>query len=264
MGTVVTYERTSHFFDLTLRKLEPVLRQNGYCGYINLNTIVNEHGIWPLEFTCRFGYPGFAILDPLQKIGWGDLFLSMIRKSATSFETAAGFAVGLVLTTPPFPYERSQVSELVGLPVLFDDGLTFEARRHLHYGEVGLEDGRLITTGVAGWTMVVTGEGSTIETAQKNAVELAGSVFAPNLRYRRDIGDRLIQGSFAKLEQLGIFGEHSVPAKTEQQPACRSPCVSGEPGAKRQAAASPKPGAVQPADADGHDSEKNQGRRLGA
>jgi phosphoribosylamine--glycine ligase len=213
MGTVVTYERTSHFFGLTLRKLEPVLRQNGYCGYININTIVNERGIWPLEFTCRFGYPGFAILDSLQKVGWGDLFLSMIERSSTSFEADAGFAVGLVLTTPPFPYERSQVSELVGLPVLFDDDLTLEDRRHLHYGEVGLEDGRLITTGVAGWTMVVTGHGDTIESAQKNAIRLADRVFAPNIRYRRDIGDRLIQGDFARLERLGMFGEEFTPAK---------------------------------------------------
>jgi phosphoribosylamine--glycine ligase len=244
MGTVVTYERTSHFFDLTLRKLGPLLRQHGYCGYINLNTIVNENGIWPLEFTCRFGYPGFAILDPLQRVGWGGLFASMITQSSTVFETSPDFAVGLVLTTPPFPYERSQVSELVGLPVLFEDDLTLEDRRHLHYGEVGLEDGRLITTGVGGWTMVVTGQGNTIQRAQSNAIKLANRVFAPNVRYRCDIGDRLIQGEFARLEHLGMFGNPSRPAKSSRRGTRRSSSVRLPHGSKNGVAAQTIDGAT--------------------
>jgi phosphoribosylamine--glycine ligase len=69
MGTVATYDRSATFFDRTLGLMTPMLQAGGYCGYINLNTIVNEQGIWPLEFTCRFGYPGFAVLSPLQKTG---------------------------------------------------------------------------------------------------------------------------------------------------------------------------------------------------
>jgi len=205
MGTVVSYDRTAHFFDMTLRKVERLLRQHKYCGYINLNTIVNEQGIWPLEFTCRFGYPGFAILEPLQKLGWGTLFESMVSRSAASFATDSDFAIGVVLTTPPFPYDRKQIAELVGLPVLFDGPLSPEDRRHLHYGEVGLENNTLVTSGVSGWTMVVTGQGPTVASAQSSAIKLADRVYAPNIRYRRDIGNRLINGELQRLEQLGVF-----------------------------------------------------------
>jgi phosphoribosylamine--glycine ligase len=116
MGTVATYERSDRFFDLTLAKLEPLLRDGGYLGYINLNTIVNERGIWPLEFTCRFGYPGYATLDPIQETSWAELFRTMVSRSRQPFRTRPGFSVALVLTTPPFPYTRKQVFEPVGLP----------------------------------------------------------------------------------------------------------------------------------------------------
>ena len=90
MGTVVTYERSRGFFERTLARMEPLLREHGHCGYVNLNTIVNERGIWPLEFTCRFGYPGFAILTPLQETAWGDLFAAMVSRSTSRLCNASG------------------------------------------------------------------------------------------------------------------------------------------------------------------------------
>jgi phosphoribosylamine---glycine ligase len=205
MGTVVTYSRTKSFFDRTLAKMAPLLRDNGYCGYINLNTIVNDKGIWPLEFTCRFGYPGYAILEPLQRTPWAHLFKTILSRSSLLFETESGFAVGIVVTTPPFPYYRDAVPEPVGLPIVFDGELSPRQRAHLHYGEVGFTDGVLVTTGMSGYTLVVTGTGETIEAARDAANALADKVIVPNARYRRDIGLRLIDGDFAKIEEWGLL-----------------------------------------------------------
>lgn len=205
MGTVVTYQRSRRFFERTLGRMEKLLRDNGHCGYVNLNTIVNERGIWPLEFTCRFGYPGFAILTPLQTTSWGHLFAAMVSQSEAAFETRPGFCVGIVLTTPPFPYSRPQVQEPVGLPVLFDGELTAEDRQNLHYCELGLEDGELVTTGIYGWAMVATGVGGDIASAQQRANRLADRILIPNVRYRRDIGDRLLAGDYARVEKLALL-----------------------------------------------------------
>jgi phosphoribosylamine--glycine ligase len=207
MGTVVTYARSRSFFERTLAKMRPLLQENGYCGYINLNTIVNETGIWPLEFTCRFGYPGYAILDPLQKTSWADLFRGMLRRDVDRFETEPGFAVGIVITTPPFPYSREDVAEIVGLPVLFQGELSQSERRNVHYGEVGLRDGVMITTGASGYTLVVTGTGASVEVARERAVALADKVIVPNGRYRRDIGQRLIVREMAKIVSWGLLDQ---------------------------------------------------------
>ena len=203
MGTVVTYRRTSRFFSATLERMSPLLRQHRYCGYINLNTIVNEHGVWPLEFTCRFGYPGFAILEPLQATTWSALLKAMTTRAGVEFETRPGFCVGVVMTTRPFPYVRSHVPEPIGLPILFEGPLSAEDRSNLHFCEMALDGEQLVTAGYHGWTMVVTGCGDAVADAQSKAYELAARVCVPNLRYRNDIGTKLITRDYAAIEALG-------------------------------------------------------------
>ena len=212
MGTVVTYARTGTFFARTLARMAPLLREHGHVGYVNLNTIVNSDGVWPLEFTCRFGYPGFAVLEPLQATGWGDLLTSMARRSAASFEARPGFSVGIVVTTPPFPYTRKQVDEPVGLPVVLTESGSVADLFNIHFGEVGLEGGQLVTSGLYGWTMVVTGTGLDIAAARDAAYERAGRVFVPGMRYRLDIGERLIASDYSAVAGLGLFSEDPWPS----------------------------------------------------
>lgn len=200
MGTVATFDGSDALFEATLAPLAPLLREAGHVGYVNLNTIINAQGIWPLEFTCRFGYPGFAVLEPLQKPGWAALFQAMIRREPNSFEVRGGFSVCIVLTTPPFPYSRHDVDAPVGMPVFLGD----IDPAQLHLGEVGSDSGgQLVTSGVYGWTAVVTGTGSTVRKAQAAAYKNAREVQTQSLRYRLDIGDKLNSGDFEKLVEWG-------------------------------------------------------------
>jgi phosphoribosylamine--glycine ligase len=86
--------------------------------------------------------------------------------------------------------------------VLIDPGLE---QRHVHYGEVGLDAGELVTSGLYGWTLVVTGDGPGIAEARDAAYRNVRRVVVPNGRYRLDIGERLIGGDFARLERMGLF-----------------------------------------------------------
>jgi phosphoribosylamine--glycine ligase len=203
MGTVVTYRGAEKIFDATLSRVAPMLRESGYCGYINLNTIVNEDGIWPLEFTCRFGYPGFPILDSLHAERWGAIFAAMVGQTRTTIETRPGYSVGVVLTVPSFPYSRGYADLGKGMPICFRETLTSADRDSLHYGEVALQNGQLVTSGTVGYIMVVTGLGESVEQARRDAYGRVDKIVIPNCRYRNDIGMRLIEKDYATMQQLG-------------------------------------------------------------
>lgn len=198
MGTVATFEHSDALFEATLEPLTELLREAGHVGWLNLNLIVNEQGVWPLEFTCRFGYPGFAVLEPLQAVGWGELF-NLLLRGETRLPTDRGFSVCIVLTTPPFPQSRKEIDAPVGLPIMVEG----VEREHLHLGEVGLVDTELVTAGLYGWTAVVTGTGPTVAEARDAAYARARKVRTPNIRYRLDIGEKLVDGQLQQLIDWG-------------------------------------------------------------
>jgi phosphoribosylamine--glycine ligase len=190
MGTIVTYRGAEKIFDATLGKLAPLLAESGYCGYINLNTIVNANGIWPLEFTARFGYPGFPILSALHDEGWDSIFAAMINRDRTTIRTHSGIAAGVVLTVPSFPYPDGYAELGKGMPIVFDDSMTEADRDALHFGEVTLLDGQLATAGMIGYIMVVTGAGDTVKKARQIVYDRVKKIAIPRMRYRNDIGSR--------------------------------------------------------------------------
>lgn len=202
MGTLVSYRGGERLFAATLGRCAPELAASGYVGYVNMNLIVNEQGAFPLEFTCRFGVPGFAILSALHAVHWDELLTTLVTPQSTRFATHPGYAVGVVLTVPPFPYPDGYDRLSKGLPICFD-ALSDEERARLHYGEVRMEHGQLVTAGQIGYLMVATGRGASVRAAQAEAYALARKVIVPNLRYRNDIGDAFETLERAELVRLG-------------------------------------------------------------
>ena len=206
MGTVVTYRGGDKLFAATLARVAPLLRSGRHVGYVNLNTIINAAGIWPLEFTCRFGYPGFAILSAMFRDDCAQICRNVAAGTGASFATEDGFSVGVVLTVPPFPYHHGYdelgKGQMIHLPV---DLSAEERHRHVHFGEVALDDGALVTAGQVGYVMVVTGNGPTIPAARDAAYGLARRIAIPNMRYRDDIGAGVHAHGLAELTRLGWY-----------------------------------------------------------
>ena len=216
MGTVVTFRGAEIIFKRSLLSLESRLKESGYCGYINLNMIANADGLWPLEFTSRFGYPGYCICAALQQDSWASLFKRMLKKTSLYVATNPGFAVGVVLNVPPFPYSYGYESLSKGLPILFQPSITISDMQNLHFSEVAKQnqvsqnhlaprDTHLITSGFIGNVATAVGAGDTIEAARNQAYNLAEKVILPNIRYRQDIGADLMTGDLQQLVDWGYI-----------------------------------------------------------
>jgi phosphoribosylamine--glycine ligase len=207
MGTIVTYRGSEMIFRQSLLKLETKLRESAYCGYINLNMIANAEGLWPLEFTSRFGYPGYSICAALQQDSWEALFQRMLNKSSLSIATRAGFAAGVVLNVPPFPYSYGYEELSKGLPISFQPSFSEDDKRHLHFSEVAKLNDHFVTSGVTGNIATAVGRGDTVEAARQQAYELAIKVIVPNVRYRQDIGESLLRKDWQQLVDWGYVAD---------------------------------------------------------
>jgi phosphoribosylamine--glycine ligase len=165
---------------------------------------VNGQGIYPLEFTARFGYPTISIQADGLQMPVSDFLHGMAAGTLTNFKTKRGFQIGVRIVVPPFPY---------------DDPKTFEANSKdrviifrkpnldgIHIEDVKLVNGEWLITGTSGVVLIVTGLGISVKQAQAQAYQRVRNILIPNMYYRTDIGDRWIE-DHDKLHSWGYLRE---------------------------------------------------------
>ncbi len=186
MGTTCFWTGEISLFRKTLARMKD--RIQGYVGYIDINCIVNAHGLFPLEFTTRFGYPTInlqieGVLSP-----WGAFLEGLARGASVELRTKKGFQVAVVIGVPPFPFVdpdafRKYSEDAV---VMFRK----EIREGLHPCDLKLVDGDWRLAGNSGYAAVVTGSGPTMQDARRETYNRVKNLIIPNMFYRTDIGER--------------------------------------------------------------------------
>src|SRR5262250_1796495 len=111
MGTAMFWSEPNALFTRTLLKMEPKLAEEGYVGYIDVNCIVNGNGIYPLEFTARFGYPTISIQQEGLITPIGEFLVKLAEGSISRVRARSGFQVGVRIVVPPFPFKDKQTFE---------------------------------------------------------------------------------------------------------------------------------------------------------
>ncbi|MBI4140277.1 phosphoribosylamine--glycine ligase [Candidatus Woesearchaeota archaeon] len=193
MGTLCYWSPPNTIFRETLEKMKPTLQQSGYVGYIDINCIVNARGIYPLEFTSRFGYPTISLHIEGVTSHWGEFLYSLATKKPFEFKTKKGFQVCVVVAVPPFPFY-----DIAAFKKYSEDAtILFKkpATEGVHLGDVKLVDGDWRLAGYSGYALVVTGEGQTVEEARKQVYQRVKNIMIPNMFYRTDIGVRWLADS---------------------------------------------------------------------
>jgi phosphoribosylamine--glycine ligase len=188
MGTSIYYTRTNPVFERTLLKMKDKLAASKYVGYIDINCIANPKGIWPLEWTARFGYPTISIQMEGITSEWGQFLFDIAHGNDAQLKTKKGYQVGVVVAIPPWPFEDEKAFKK------YSEGATILFRRQsldgIHIGEVKLEEGDWHIAGSSGYALVVTGSGATMSDAIENAYQSVRNIMIPNMFYRSDIGER--------------------------------------------------------------------------
>ncbi|HLT32955.1 MAG TPA: hypothetical protein VKZ98_04115 [Aquaticitalea sp.] len=192
----------SPIFDVTLKNFEPTLAKNKFVGHIDINCIVNGNGIYPLEFTSRFGFPQIfiqraGIMEPI-----GQMLYKVAQGKSFKINVKKGFQVGAFIVVPPFPYDDRKTFELFSKDavVVFRKDLK-DGIHPMHLKKINEE---WLITGNTGIALLVTGTGLTMKDAQKMMNNRISTIIVNNGYYRTDIGDRWFEDS-DKLFSWGLL-----------------------------------------------------------
>ena len=193
MGTLVYWAKENPVFERTLLRMKDKLVSSKYVGYIDINCIVNSKGIWPLEWTSRFGFPTISIQMEGITSDWGPFLSHIAHGNDAQLKTKKGYQVGVVVAIPPWPFEDEKAFRK------YSEGATILFRRQsldgVHIGEVKSEEGDWHIAGNSGYALVVTGSGATVLDAIERAYLNVGNIMIPNMFYRSDIGQRWTKDS---------------------------------------------------------------------
>ncbi|MFY9551390.1 MAG: phosphoribosylglycinamide synthetase C domain-containing protein [Thermoanaerobaculia bacterium] len=202
MGTTMFWSEPNKIFEQTLLKMAPRLAEEGYLGYIDVNCIVNNNGIYPLEFTSRFGYPTIFIQQEGMITPIGLFLWDLAHGLDPKLKVKSGFQVGVRIVMPPFPFDDNATFDSFSknAVIVFKRGTPEE----VHIEDTKIVEGQWLVAGTSGVVLTVVGLGQTMKQAREQAYSRVRNILIPNMYYRDDIGERWAEDS-DKLHNWGYL-----------------------------------------------------------
>lgn len=210
MGTLMWYDdnENNRLFQETLAKLKPALAKGNFRGDVDVNCIINEDGIFPLELTARFGFPAVQLQVELHQSPWGEFLKAVADGQSYDLKYKKEYGIVVLVAVPPFPYDvHTRKYSALGLDVNFKKEFAEEDFDHIHFEEVSLRKNGCLrdyyVSGKSGFVMHVTGSGKTIKEARVKTYDLVKKIIIPKIFYRTDIGMQFLEEDQDKLRIWG-------------------------------------------------------------
>lgn len=175
-------------------RMERAIVESGHVGPVDINAIVNESGLYFLEWTPRMGYSSMPTTIKLIQGGVGKLFSDVARGQGGTLNFMDKLAVAVKLTIPPYPIEPEHakdvqvVSPNVGMPIR---GIPEGMDDSFYWYEIELEDDQLVHSVGSGVIADVVGLGDDCMEAFERPYEILEDMVLPNKQYRTDLPEVL-------------------------------------------------------------------------
>ncbi len=204
MGTTAYWmDQSVPLFQKVLAPMIKPLKGLGYHGIFDINCIISEGKIYPLEMTNRFGWPTLPMqIEGLKENDLAEFFMALATGQDFDLITGGPASLCVVIGVPPLPYMNDEIFEKYSkdMPVLFREGCP----EGLYPGEAKIKGGQWLVAGTSGCLAVAAASGHCIEDCKEEAYEIAEQVIVPNKMIRDDIG-RTTESAYAQLEEMGLL-----------------------------------------------------------
>jgi phosphoribosylamine-glycine ligase len=175
------------------------LKKIGFRGVFDINCMLTDGGIIPLEPTCRPGIPStsYEFLESVENCG--EMIEAVAKGLNTPISIKEGWGMVMVLAAKPFPVEADmeQESTSIGEKLWILEGenpideFTQEQRKHIHLENFEKKDDDYLVATKNGYLLTVTGTGKSIQETRENLIQyIKDNIYISGMKYRTDIGER--------------------------------------------------------------------------
>lgn len=212
MGTLAWYDNDekNKLFVGVLEKMKPYLKEIDFRGDFEVNCIVTDNEIYPLEISSRLGTPIVHLHNVLHTSPWGELLLAIAKGEKYDLKVKSDYGVVNLLATPPFPYgKKHNKDSLYGVNIFFNN-LSEEDFKNVALEDISLRkggrgNGLYYISNDDGYVAYTSGIGKTIKEARENSLRIARKIIIPKVFYRDDIGERFEEKELPLLRKWGYL-----------------------------------------------------------